>query len=321
MGRKVTTGVQPQGFGDLNIANNTIKTVDLNQNLILDPNGTGVIQAESGITLTTGNALLQAGNVVLNAQGDVQFFDSDSSNYVAFQAPATVAANVTWTLPAADATVANYALRSNGSGTLTWGPAGPDITNETSSASTHYLLVTPNSTGVLTGVNVSTTKISYQPSTGRLSLGGGTASTSTTTGTFVVTGGAGISGALFVGGNIDSGGDITADGDITAFSTSDARLKTNIKPIANALDKVARLRGVTYDWSAEYLDTKFGRTKDIMSRTDCGLLAHELEEVLPEAVAEKANGYKGVRYEKTVSLLVEAIKELKQEVETLKMKG
>ena len=137
----------------------------------------------------------------------------------------------------------------------------------------------------------------------------------------MIPGGAGISGDLFVGNNIDAGGDITADGDITAFSTSDARLKTNIRPIENALEKVARSRGVTYDWASEYLDTKFGRTRDIMSRTDCGLLAHELEEVLPEAVAEKSNGYKGVRYDKTVSLLVEAIKELKQEVETLKMKG
>jgi hypothetical protein len=60
-----------------------------------------------------------ADNVTLNAQSDLRFADSDSSNWVAFQAPATVAANVTWTLPAADGTNGQL-LGTNGSGTLSW---------------------------------------------------------------------------------------------------------------------------------------------------------------------------------------------------------
>jgi hypothetical protein len=60
-----------------------------------------------------------ADNVTLNAQSDLRFADSDSSNWVAFQAPATVAANVTWTLPATDGT-ANQVLSTNGSGTLSF---------------------------------------------------------------------------------------------------------------------------------------------------------------------------------------------------------
>ena len=59
------------------------------------------------------------GNVTLNAQGDVRFADSDSSNWVAFQAPATIASNITWTLPATDGT-ADQAFATNGSGILSW---------------------------------------------------------------------------------------------------------------------------------------------------------------------------------------------------------
>lgn len=59
------------------------------------------------------------GDVTINAQGDLRFADSDSSHWVAFQAPATITTNVTWTLPSADGT-SGQALSSNGSGTLSW---------------------------------------------------------------------------------------------------------------------------------------------------------------------------------------------------------
>ena len=64
------------------------------------------------------------GDITLNAQSDVRFADADSSNWVAFQAPATVASNVTWTLPAADGT-ADQVLKTNGSGALGW--ASPSV--------------------------------------------------------------------------------------------------------------------------------------------------------------------------------------------------
>ena len=62
-------------------------------------------------------------DITLSAQGDLRFADSDSSNWVAFQAPATVASNVTWTLPSADGT-SGQVLSTNGSGTLSWAAAG-----------------------------------------------------------------------------------------------------------------------------------------------------------------------------------------------------
>ena len=60
------------------------------------------------------------GNVTINAQGDIRLADSDSSNYVGFQSPATVASNVVWTLPATDGS-ANQYLKTDGSGALSWG--------------------------------------------------------------------------------------------------------------------------------------------------------------------------------------------------------
>jgi len=65
------------------------------------------------------NLVTDGSNLTINAQGDLRFGDSDSSNWVAFQAPATVSSNVTWTLPSADGTNGQM-LSTNGSGTLSW---------------------------------------------------------------------------------------------------------------------------------------------------------------------------------------------------------
>lgn len=73
-----------------------------------------------------GNGVTFLHDVTLNAQSDLRFADSDSSNYVAFQAPATISSNVTWTLPAADGS-SGQVLSTNASGTLSW--ATVDLTN------------------------------------------------------------------------------------------------------------------------------------------------------------------------------------------------
>ena len=68
--------------------------------------------------------IMDANGLTLQAQNDLRFGDSDSSHYVGFQAPSTVASNLIWTLPATDTSVAGYALVSDGSGNLSWGAAG-----------------------------------------------------------------------------------------------------------------------------------------------------------------------------------------------------
>ena len=103
-------------------------------------------------------------------------------------------------------------------------------------------------------------------------------------------------------------GNLSASGDITAFASfSDRTLKENIEPIENALDKVNSIGGYTFN----YIDApEKGRVP--------GVIAQELQQVLPEAVYETDEGKMAVRYDNTIALLVEAIKELKQQVDELK---
>jgi len=111
-------------------------------------------------------------------------------------------------------------------------------------------------------------------------------------------------------------GRIDASNDIVAFSTSDEKLKKYIKPIPNALDKVSQIRGVEFDWKAT--DQKMRDEVHSFEGHDVGVIAQEIEKVLPEVVTTRDNGYKAVKYEKIVPLLIESIKELKAEIEELK---
>jgi len=111
---------------------------------------------------------------------------------------------------------------------------------------------------------------------------------------------------------------IRATNDVVAFYSSDRRLKTNILPIPNALDKVSLLNGVTFDW----LEFEANKDKSIHANegSDVGVIAQEIEAVLPDLVETRANGYKAVKYDKLVAVLIEAVKELKAEVDELKKK-
>jgi hypothetical protein len=84
---------------------------------------TGFAGALNGTVGATTPTTATFTDVTLNGQGDLRFADSDSSNWVAFQGPATVSSNVTWTLPSADGTNGQV-LQTNGSGTLSWATAG-----------------------------------------------------------------------------------------------------------------------------------------------------------------------------------------------------
>lgn len=112
--------------------------------------------------------------------------------------------------------------------------------------------------------------------------------------------------------------EIRCESDIVAFYSSDARLKENITDLNGALSSLEKIRGVEYDWTDEYLASKGGEDGAFARKHDVGVIAQELQEVLPEAVLERSDGYMGVRYEKIVPLLLQAIKELKLEVDQLK---
>jgi len=116
---------------------------------------------------------------------------------------------------------------------------------------------------------------------------------------------------------VEADGDVHADGDIIAYSTtiSDERLKTGIMPITNALAKVNQLNGCTFTYLSD-------------GKKSAGLIAQDVEKVLPTAVSEKelplktddGKKYKVLQYDQTIGLLVEAIKELSDKIEKLEEK-
>ena len=116
--------------------------------------------------------------------------------------------------------------------------------------------------------------------------------------------------------SVNSLGVVTVDdtllvtGDVIAYHASDKRLKDNIKPIENAIDKVKMIGGYEFDWNK--LSKNEGH--------DVGVIAQEIEEVLPELVGTRGDGYKGVKYEKLTSLLIEAIKDQQIQIDELKSK-
>ena len=101
-------------------------------------------------------------------------------------------------------------------------------------------------------------------------------------------------------------GNFTATGNVTAFS--DERLKENVQTIKGALDKVAQMRGVTYNYKSELNDGQRGT----------GVIAQEMPQVMPEAVEE--GEYLSVAYGNLVGVLIEAVKELKAELDQCKCK-
>jgi hypothetical protein len=112
-------------------------------------------------------------------------------------------------------------------------------------------------------------------------------------------------------GNIQISGLISASGDIIAFASSDERLKDNIQVIPNAVEKVQQIKGVSFDWNGNQA-THEGH--------DIGVIAQDIEKILPEIVTTRENGYKAVRYEKLVALLIEAVKEQQLQIDELKSK-
>jgi hypothetical protein len=117
------------------------------------------------------------------------------------------------------------------------------------------------------------------------------------------------------GMRFDSSDNLHVNGDVIAYSStvSDARLKDDVQTIPNALSKIQALRGVSYTWNA---GSRSGQH-------DIGLIAQEVEKVLPEIVRPKkmplldGNEYKTIDYEKIIAVLVESVKELSDKVDHL----
>lgn len=122
-----------------------------------------------------------------------------------------------------------------------------------------------------------------------------------------------ISGILSVTGTTNLFGKINVNGkDLEtelalgkSLPSSDERLKKNIHTIQNPLEKVTSLRGVTFDFKEN-------------DKKQIGVIAQEVEKIIPEVVQERPDGYKGVQYENLVALLIEAVKEQQKQINELR---
>ena len=196
----------------------------------------------------------------------------------------TLSADRTVTLPDATGTVALTSDIPTNNNQLTNGAgyiSSFDITTQTDSK---YLRSNANDTA-----------------SGIITISNSTASTTKTTGALVVTGGVGISGDLNVGG------------DVVAYASSDERLKDNIELISNPIEKVQSLKGVTWNWNDDASETQ-------KSTPNVGVIAQDVEKVLPQLVTDRDSGFKGVDYAKLTGLLIEAIKDQQKQIDELKSK-
>jgi hypothetical protein len=116
-------------------------------------------------------------------------------------------------------------------------------------------------------------------------------------------------------------GEIRATNDVTAFYSSDVALKENITNIPDPLEALKKLNGVLFDWKKEYIDQRGGEDGYFVRKKDVGVIAQEVEKVLPEAVAQRPDGIKAVKYDRLTCLLIEAVKQLQDKVDSLSNKG
>jgi hypothetical protein len=295
MTRRISAGsAGGAGVAGLQAFTTTITSAD-NLDITVDPAGTG--------------RFLVDGPTQLQSQNQLRFADNNNSNYVGFQSPATISTNRIWTLPAADGSN-RQTLTTNGSGVLTWQTPTISVEDEITSTVAHFVTLTTATTNTtINTVRRSSTKLTFQPSTGTLST---TIVSATTFNGALATNLSQRVNSLGVNTNAGGQGEIRATGDITAHF-SDERLKTFKGKIENALDKIEQLNG--YYFIENEKAKELGYNNDNLQ---VGVSAQEVERVLPEVVADapiNANfedtDYKTVRYEKLVPLLIEAIKELK----------
>jgi hypothetical protein len=123
-----------------------------------------------------------------------------------------------------------------------------------------------------------------------------------------------VSGALGVGTATPSTvGLIRATNDVIAYYGSDERLKENIYVLTGSLEMLDKIHGYSFDWR-----TMPGIHEN--EGNDIGVIAQEIEKILPQIVTTRDNGYMAVKYERLVALLIESVKELKKEVDDLKSK-
>ena len=110
--------------------------------------------------------------------------------------------------------------------------------------------------------------------------------------------------------------DLVCTSDVVAFYSSDKRLKKNIVKIDNAVSKVSALDGITFEWNEKAPKSK--RYEVVNNKRSAGVIAQDVQKVLPEAVKEREDGYLAIKYEQLIPLLIEGMKEQQGQIDDLK---
>ena len=264
--RRITTGIVGGPIlGQLSAFDSAVSGVVPNANISLAPNGTGEVFIES--------------HVQIRANETIKLMDSDNSNFVGLKSPSTVASDITYTFPG---TITDgYVLKTNATGELSWTEPSITITNQGADTATYYPAITTATSGTVTGVSTASSKLSFQPSSGNLTI----------------TGRLGGASASFTG-NMSAA---------TITETSSVMLKENISPIENALESIVQLAGKIYD------------RKDGSSKNEAGLIAEEVNEIIPNVVKKDESGNpESIHYSRLSAYLIEAVKSIKTEIDLLK---
>jgi hypothetical protein len=190
-------------------------------------------------------------------------------------------------------------------------------------ASSTALTIASTATGASSTTNIATAALSGA-FTKAINIGTGGTTSSTTT----INMGSATNGSTIIRGSLAVGsvtanttdGAIWASGNVTAFASSDIRFKENVRDIPNALEKVEIIGGKLFDWTAQYIESMGGEHSYFMHKSDAGVIAQDVEKVLPELVRTREDGSLAVDYPKLVALAFAAIKELSDKVKLLEGK-
>ena len=243
----------------LQIGNSTVNT-QVNSSVFSTGTGNFSIAANVGSNVKLTTVLLSIGNSTVNSLINSTSLGVGSGTFVANSSSIVITAPLTAN---GGTGTSGQILASNGSSGSPYWTTGinVNVADDTTTNGSRYLLFANQTSSVLSSAYVSSTKLSFNPSTGVLSS-------------------------------------------TTVTGSSDERLKTNIETIDTPLDIISQLRGVSFD----RIDS---------GQKDYGVIAQEIEKVLPDVVYTDASGYKTVSYTSIIGILIEAIKQQQEQIDKL----
>ena len=327
---------------NIRIDGNTISSTDTNGDITLDPDGTGdviVASGNVGIGTTSPDQTLHvhkgSAGSVSSASSAVITVENNADAYIQFLTPNTNQQQIRFGDPQDNgigilsynhsdnsmrfATAGPEKMRIDSSGNVGIGRTDPAdgkfgdgssafVTsgNATTIGSTHFATNSDDSSfiGMWSGHSSANPALAVK-NTKALTFGNWSALNGS--GGFTERMRIDSSGNLLVG--TTSGSDkVTVNGDVSATNfntTSDATLKTNVETLSGALNAVMSMRGVSFDWIEN-------------GNSEVGVIAQEVEEVIPDLVNTNEQGIKSVKYGNMVAVLIEAVKEQQKQIEYLK---